>query len=129
MKRKRKNPRTMPVWKQVLVGLALGGVFGGIVYACEMGGDSSSASKSKRPNPDRIAGLKVESGATVDDRLKDEGWRLIKAVQRAGYPCDTISGMWEAALSWKGSFAVECNNGYYKYMVEGLGIHAPVSIR
>ena len=123
--------KKLPMWKQLLIGAAMMGTAGSVMYCVHTSDDEPSRSTSaaaEKPNPDRIGGLRVEKNATIADHLKEEGWRLVKADQRSGYSCDSISGMWEAALSWKGVFAVSCNNEAVTYKVEGLGINALVSV-
>ena len=74
----------------------------------------------------RIGGLPVEKDARIDDDLKEEGWRLVKAIQRAGFRCETLSSM--NPLLWLG-YVVSCNGDSLTYKVEALGINAKVTQR
>ena len=73
-----------------------------------------------------IGGLPVEKKALIADYLKEEGWRLVKAIQRAHYPCDTLSSM--VSIPLFGGYMVSCNNDTFTYEVAALGIKAAVTV-
>lgn len=142
MTKSKKPPkqRKIPRWLKItlIIMLAVGGIppVGVLITASLMddGGEKAvTKSEPEKSNPEWIGGLRVEKGAVIADSLKEEGWRLVKAVQRSGYPCDTISGIWEAmSMIWDignpvGLYGVSCNNEAHTYKVEGLGIKGKVT--
>ena len=73
-----------------------------------------------------IGGLPVEKKAIIANYLKEDGWRLVKAIQRAHYPCDALSGMVEIPLF--GGYMARCNNDTFTYEVAALSIKAAVTV-
>ncbi len=67
------------------------------------------------------------SATYAPGKLLEFGQASVKTVQRSGYPCDTLTVMNSVPLSWKGRYVVACNNDSYTYVVDGLGIKAPVT--
>ena len=63
--------------------------------------------------PSHIGGLPVEEDADISESLQEDGWRLVKVIQRADYPCDSLTSMYTL---WK-SYEVSCNNDSYTYEV------------
>ena len=73
-----------------------------------------------------IGGLPVEKKARIAGYLKEDGWRLVKAIQRAHYPCDTLSSM--VSIPLFGGYMVSCNNDAFTYEVAALSIKAAVTV-
>ena len=89
--------------KTKLIGLVGAGLLcAGSLGACD--GD---------PPPAYIGGLPVEEDASIAESLYEDGWRLVKVIQRAGYPCDSLTAV---NPLWS-SYVVACNNDAHTYEV------------
>lgn len=102
-----KKPRKkLPLWLRICCMVAIVGGGVGALASVVMDGESE-------PMPDYIGGIPVEEDARVPNSLWEEGWRLVKAIQRTDRPCDSLTRI---STLWRG-YEVTCNNDTYTYEV------------
>ncbi len=113
---KTKSKMTLPVWKQVLLGLAFGGVIIVVIMIATCERDDSPSEAAQRL-PATIAGAKVDNKMITRQSASRVEY-FVRLVKERGGVCHTIHGLQSRVKNGRGGFFMTCDNYANSYNID-----------